>query len=275
MILWLGVQLCAVPARAQLVGDQQNGLGSYYSSEYDGAETAYGEIYRSGEMVAAHKTFPYNSRVQVRNQGNGRTVVVRIIDKGPFIRGRIIELSQRAARELGMLGQRTVPVELTLLSTPDQPAAVAEADPPPLPPPSPVVVERSPLEPSEPVADPVTNSAPPAVTQSRPRRSPPPAVPARFDPGTYRITLGPTEEGRYAVQVGSFSKLERALDKVAELQARYFDDILIERATQSGGESRYKVLLGPFPDRPSAEHYTASLKSRYALEGFPVRLTPN
>jgi rare lipoprotein A len=75
--------------------------------------------------------------------------------------------------------------------------------------------------------------------------------------------------------VGSFSKLERALDKVAELQARYFDDILIERATQSGGESRYKVLLGPFPDRPSAEHYTASLKSRYALEGFPVRLTPN
>ncbi len=112
---------------AQLIGDKQSGLASYYSAEYNGAETAYGVTYNKDEMVAAHKAYPFNSTVSVRNEANGSTVVVRIIDKGPFIRGRIIELSERAARELGMLGERTVPVELTLLSTPDQGARGAPA----------------------------------------------------------------------------------------------------------------------------------------------------
>jgi rare lipoprotein A len=267
----LAFLVAAAPLYGQLVGDKQNGLASYYSEEYEGAETAYGETYRGGEMVAAHKTFPYNSRVQVRNQANGRTAVVRIIDKGPFIRGRIIELSRRAARELGMIGERTVPVELTLLSTPDQPATVVEPEvlivqPPPSPGPDP-----------EPEAEPApAERAPPstATPTPTPTRDPPPAAARSFSPGLYRIGLDPVEEAAYAVQVGSFSNLQRALDRVAELRGRYFDDVLIER-TVAGGAERYRVMLGPFPDRPSASHYSASLKTRYGIGGFPVRINNN
>ncbi|OAV44740.1 septal ring lytic transglycosylase RlpA family protein [Lewinella sp. 4G2] len=108
--------LLSTVANAQLIGDTENGLASYYSRAYDGAETAYGLTYDRNKMVAAHKTFPVNSTVRVKNLDNGKTVQVKIIDKGPFIRGRIIEVSERAADLLGMLNKVSVPVEVTLVS---------------------------------------------------------------------------------------------------------------------------------------------------------------
>ena len=99
---------------AQLVGDTETGLASYLSREYDGMKTAYDVTYNRNELVAAHKSFPFNSTVSVRNLDNNKTVNVRIIDKGPFIRGRVVELSERAAEALGMLNQTTAPVEVTL-----------------------------------------------------------------------------------------------------------------------------------------------------------------
>ena len=115
---------------AQLIGDTENGLASYYSREYDGAETAYGLIYDRNAMVAAHRTFPEGSTARVKNLDNGRSVKVKIIDKGPFIRGRIIEVSERAADQLGMLGTMTTPVEVTLVALPsDGPGPKPEPTP--------------------------------------------------------------------------------------------------------------------------------------------------
>jgi len=277
--------LCTSLLDAQLIGDKQSGLASYYSTEYDGAETAYGTIYNKNELVAAHKAFPYNSTVRVRNEENGKSVVVRIVDKGPFIRGRIVELSERAAAEIDMLGQRTVPVELTLLSTPDQPSGrtVPAYDPPPSDPepvrqPTRAASEAPAVEPPRPTPPPPS----PAVTEPAPapqsRTVPPPAPAERgaavprakpaktFAPGVYRIQLTEPDRGRYAVQVGSFSELERAMDKVTELQGRYFDDILLSRE----GRSTFKVLLGPFRDRSSAQNYASDLQRRYNIKGFAV-----
>ena len=90
-----------------------------------------------------------------------------------------------------------------------------------------------------------------------------------FSPGIYRIELSEPDRGRHAVQVGSFSQLERAMDKVAELQGRYFDDILL--AKEGWGErASYKVLLGPFRDRASAQNYASDLQTRYNIKGFAV-----
>ncbi|WP_116124407.1 septal ring lytic transglycosylase RlpA family protein [Lewinella sp. IMCC34183] len=286
---------------AQLVGDKQSGLASYYSAEYNGAETAYGVIYDQRELVAAHKAYPFNSTVRVTNEENGQSVTVRIIDKGPFIRGRIIEVSERAAGELGMLGQRTVPVELTLLSTPDQrpvrttdsetrrPAASESTSPPT----TPAAATRSVPPPTDPAPAPdLTAAAPPprpspspepAATPTPPRPSAPrSAAPRRaqraktFGPGLYRIALDEPEAGRFGVQVGSYRSLESALDKVAELQGRYFDDILLHKiAGSTPGDATYKVILGPFPDQPSAQNYASDLKSRYQIQGFTVALDRN
>lgn len=83
----------------------QCGVASWY---HEGARTANGERYRPDGITAAHRTLPFGTRVQVRNQRTGRSITVRINDRGPFIRGRIIDLSRGASRALGMGGLASV-----------------------------------------------------------------------------------------------------------------------------------------------------------------------
>ena len=267
---------CSGSIRAQLVGGRQNGLASAYSPEYDGAGTAYGIIYDRNDLVAAHKTYPLNSTLRVTNEANGRSVTVRVIDKGPFIRGRIIELSERAAEALDMQGARTVPVELQLLSTPDQPSGTP-SPPPARPVTTPDPAPRSPQ--AVPTVENIPTPDPPAATEpteAPPKPSPsvsrPAPAPRRtFRSGLYRIQLTAPEEGRYGVQVGSYRNLESAMDRVVELQGRYFDEVLLQKE-KGEQETVYKVILGTFADLDSAQHYAGSLKQRYGIAGFTVEL---
>jgi len=290
---------------AQLVGETENGLASYYSNEYQGAETAYGEFYDKTQLVAAHRLYPHNSVVKVRNVENNKTVNVRIIDKGPFIRGRIVELSERAAANLGMLGKETVQVELTLLSTPDQPGRTVSApDTRPITPPPATEPEPAPLtanrEPTLPTTSPAPAAAPKKAApltastvpvQPRPTQTAPPSSTVSddavatvkstpvstktfirktaFEPGVYKIELLKPAVGKFGVQVGSFKDMEGAMDKVAELQSKWFENILIERVSTGPG-SIYKIILGPFETQQSASRYTSDLKKRYKIDGFTV-----
>lgn len=79
------------------------GMASYYSAAFHNGRTASGERYSKYAMTAAHRTLPFGTRVRVTHLGNGRHVVVRINDRGPFTRGRVIDLSYAAARKLGMV----------------------------------------------------------------------------------------------------------------------------------------------------------------------------
>ncbi|TDH25273.1 septal ring lytic transglycosylase RlpA family protein [Segetibacter sp. 3557_3] len=81
----------------------QTGRASYYADKFVGRKTANGEIFRQRKRTAAHQTLPFGTRVKVKNLSNGRTVKVRINDRGPFAGGRIIDLSKKAARKLGMV----------------------------------------------------------------------------------------------------------------------------------------------------------------------------
>jgi rare lipoprotein A len=78
-------------------------MASYYANKHVGKKTASGEAYRSNKLTAAHKTLPFGTSVKVTNLSNGKSVVVRINDRGPFIRGRIIDLSKAAARKIDMI----------------------------------------------------------------------------------------------------------------------------------------------------------------------------
>jgi peptidoglycan lytic transglycosylase len=91
------------PPIRQPVVYQATGLASYYARGFNGYKTASGERYRSDKLTAAHPTLPFGTVVKVVRVSNGRTVVVRINDRGPFVKGRIIDLSYAAARKLGML----------------------------------------------------------------------------------------------------------------------------------------------------------------------------
>jgi rare lipoprotein A len=92
------------------------GLASYYAEPYHGRKTANGETFDTYEdLTAAHRTLPFNTVVKVTNENNGRDVEVRINDRGPFIDGRIIDLSLKAAREIDMVRAGVVPVKLDIL----------------------------------------------------------------------------------------------------------------------------------------------------------------
>lgn len=82
---------------------RQVGLASYYGSEFHGSATATGHAYDERELTAAHRSLPFGTRVRVTNIESGKSVVVTITDRGPFVRGRIIDVSWKAARELGFL----------------------------------------------------------------------------------------------------------------------------------------------------------------------------
>jgi peptidoglycan lytic transglycosylase len=88
------------------------GLASYYSSDYHRRRTASGEIYDMYAMTAAHRTLPFGTRVRVTNLENGRHVVVRINDRGPFVRDRVIDVSWAAAGKLGMRKKGTARVRI-------------------------------------------------------------------------------------------------------------------------------------------------------------------
>jgi rare lipoprotein A len=93
------------------------GLASYYAEPYHGRRTANGEVFDTYQaMTAAHRTLPFNTVVRVENKVNGKEVEVRINDRGPFIKGRIIDLSLRAARAINMVRAGVVPVKLKIVS---------------------------------------------------------------------------------------------------------------------------------------------------------------
>lgn len=94
------------------------GQASWYGPGFHGKKTASGEVFDQGQLTAAHRTLPMGSKVRVVNLNNDRSVVVQINDRGPFVDGRIIDLSHAAARELGMLERGTTRVRLEAYSVP-------------------------------------------------------------------------------------------------------------------------------------------------------------
>lgn len=97
------------------------GIASWYGGKFIGRQTANGEIFDTEEMTAAHKTLPFNSIIEVKNLDSGKTTRVRINDRGPFIEGRVIDLSRKAAREINMIGSGTANVKLKVISMPKPP----------------------------------------------------------------------------------------------------------------------------------------------------------
>lgn len=99
-------------------GFRQRGIASWYGKDFHGKKTSNGEIYNMYAMTAAHKTLPLGTVVQVHNLENNRQVEVRVNDRGPFVKGRIIDLSYKAAGEIGIVGPGTARVEVIALATP-------------------------------------------------------------------------------------------------------------------------------------------------------------
>jgi rare lipoprotein A len=99
-------------------GHSQKGIASYYHDSLHGRKTASGQVYNKNLPSAAHKTLPLGSKVKVTDTITGKSIVVKVNDRGPFIKGRIIDLSRSAAQELGMIKKGLAQVEVEVLAVP-------------------------------------------------------------------------------------------------------------------------------------------------------------
>ncbi len=103
------------PAEVGGVTSQETGLASYYGHQYHGRTTANGETYDENKLTAAHRTLPFGTRVRVTNLENGKEVLLRINDRGPFVEGRIIDVSWRAAQDLDFVQEGVVKARVEVL----------------------------------------------------------------------------------------------------------------------------------------------------------------
>jgi rare lipoprotein A len=106
-------------AKPPRIGSTETGVASWYGHPYHGRRAANGEVYDMEKLTAAHRTLPFETWVRVDNLSNKRSVNVRIQDRGPFVKGRIIDLSHAAARHIAMIGPGTAKVKLTVIAPPE------------------------------------------------------------------------------------------------------------------------------------------------------------
>ncbi len=127
LVLVIGVLLSGcgrVRVRPPQPGQRQEGLASYYDGEFVGRHTASGEIMDRDRLTAAHRTFPFGTTVRVTNLDNGLETTVRINDRGPFVRGRILDLTLAGARALDMIVSGVAKVRLEVLAAPPPDAQI-------------------------------------------------------------------------------------------------------------------------------------------------------
>ncbi len=217
----------------------ESGGASWYGRKFQGLPTASGEPYDMYAMTAAHKTLPIPSYARVRNPANGREVVVRINDRGPFAPGRVIDLSYTAALKLGVLGG-VAPVEVQRLTFADILARRRGQDQPM------AVVAAAPETPVLPLDDPAPGDGPAVLAQ------------ALAAPGFW-------------LQLGAF----RAREGAAELQQRVLavPPSAGELPAVAVFEDRgwFRVQAGPWADRALAETAAGRLRRQFGLAPFVLQ----
>lgn len=209
------------------------GIATWYGRRYHGRQTSTGEIYDMYGMTAAHTTLPLPSYARVTNLQNGKSVVVRVNDRGPFFEGRVIDLSYTAAHRIGVLGGGSAMVEVEAI-LPGAPGAVTAAAPAP-----PAVVAPVPRSPApEPAAAPreaqLPASSPLAVEPSPAAGAP--QVPVTVDAG-----------GIY-LQLGAFGSRENAENFLARLKSQ-LDWLALNVIPRDG---LFRVHAGPYSSQSEA-----------------------
>jgi rare lipoprotein A len=229
----------------------ETGLASWYGSE-SGIRTANGERFDPNGLTAAHRTLPMPVNVRVTNLDNGKSLVVRVNDRGPFARGRIIDVSARAAQLLGFYAQGTARVRVTYLSRAD-----INGKPPSETPPE--IASAVPAAPTGKVDTsgigivPGTTVAPPVSVADLPA---PTTLPDEADTNlanqpTGQVTHVPVPAAtQLYIQAGAFSSYDNALRLKTKLAASGDWNI---SSIDRDGHKLYRLRLGPFRDTPSAD----------------------
>jgi len=246
------------------VGYRERGVASWYGPGFHNVRTSIGEPYDMYGMTAAHKTLPLPAYVRVTNLQNGRSVVVRVNDRGPFVGNRIIDLSYSAAAKLDMLRNGTAMVEVRTID-PSAPPPVITASATPAPATAPPAATA--LTIVAPAAAAPAGSAPAATAPagSTPAGSTPAVAPAATAPGTATPTAGSGVTSPAAaatalfVQAGAFSDPANAERLAEKLRGGNYGKVIV-RDDQIAGRRMYRVRIGPVPSVAEFDRVVAALE---------------
>ncbi len=271
----------AVTAQTESYGDEF-GLATYYHDNLAGSKTASGETYNPRAMTAGHMRHEFNTMLKVTRLDNNKSVTVRVNDRGPFVSGRVVELSRAAAEQLGMINDGLAEVKLEVVKSPKPAKAEKTASPETGKAASSTPVPAS-YETTSPTTAPETvkrETAPkqaPAATTAQAKKESSKAKPQLVGKeyqkyGLYKISIEKPGGKGFAVQVASLENYENVFQQVADLQAKWFDNILI--SIEKGKDVPvYKILLGPFESEPAAANYLKNLQKKHKIKGFVVDLS--
>ena len=239
------------------IGDKFDGIASWYGPDFHSKKTSNGEIYDMYDMTAAHKTLPMNTVVRVDNLENGKSIVVRINDRGPFVRGRIIDLSNKAAREIEMIGKGTAKVKLTVLGYNGE---IENRDAP--------YSELSKEEPSSVTKNEKVDSLEPLEIKENSISST--KVPVQVNkPVINKVVTKPITNvsnssnkvlsaGKYSVQVGAFGQESGANKIKQDYQVKFTNNKVDVRKVLSNGKTLFKVFIGGFDSYEKAQSFKSS-----------------
>lgn len=220
----------------------ETGIASWYGPTFYGKSTANGEIYDGGALTAAHRTLPMPVNVRVTNLDNGKSIIVRVNDRGPYARGRIIDLSRRAAELLDVVQTGTAKVRVTYLSRADMEGG---GPPPAITPPE--IASALPAVPAAKIATsslsavPGAPLAPPVKRYALPTPVAQPPVQLAANQPSEQVVQEPVSAATHLyVQAGAFSKLDNAKVLLSKLGG----DLRIS-TLQRNGQTLYRVRTGP------------------------------
>ncbi len=276
----------------------ERGVASWYGDKFHGKRTSSGEPYNMYAMTAAHKTLPIPVYAQVTNLENGRKVIVKINDRGPFVKNRIIDLSYAAAIKLGVVAKGTARVEVTTIipsstniampaaaktKVPKQQAVVAKpiktkpaftAISTPTPSSSKIQLAATKIIPMKATTVVATGSASGKVI---PKSAPTiPAKPATATPQSTKVTTPkakePSPSTNYFVQIGAFSDKPNALRLIERVKLHNDENFTIETVNRENKQI-HKVKIGPIRSIEKAELIMDEMKE-FEINN-PRLITPN
>ena len=272
-----------VPAslRAQQV---QEGMASYYNDKFHGRKTASGEPYDKTRFTTAHRTLPFGTILRVTNLSNGRTVNVKVNDRGPHKPERIVDLSRAAAEQIDLVraGVARVRVEVVRNGqvSPPSPQPVVNTQPqtsPPVPSPRPnprvnlsdlPVVDHNgvPIEESVQAGGTQPTNQPPAPAQPDPLL----AEAERYTPALFTMQAAKSAAQGYGLQVGAFFSFYRLMEGMNEIAGKGYQNTLVHSSLKDG-KPIFRIILGPYVTRAEADRLRRDAAQK-GIKGIVVEL---
>lgn len=255
------------------------GTASHYGGGFNGRPTASGEIYSDKKLTAAHKTLPLGTVLKVTNLHNNKSVYVKINDRGPYIKGRILDLSTKAADLLGYRNKGTTKVKYEVITEENVPSDLIAA--------SNNIASQNGIEAIDStnteasIAIPIgkkTTTSEETSTAKEKQPQPQPCTEIKdsnsngiTNRNTYAIItrVDKSKKGFYGLQIGVFSDMNSIFTLINELESKYGQSLLVEQS-ELNGKSVFKVFIGKYQNRAYADALKSSLSDKYA-EAFVVK----